>query len=205
MRLKEVETPWLLLFNLGFGVVLMLFTGHSMWTEAKAAQAAPGFPFMAITGSVLLLFFFLVGLAFAGGAVYTFFEKSRNAIRVDIEVPVVLGGRLRGALGSDRPLADSAGAELQVTLSCKRFGYATRIELGAQVSRIMETTLWSTQQRFPLVAGLGNCAFELEVAADAQATNMRGATGVFWNLAIYFQRGGIYVNRSYRIPVGPPA
>lgn len=210
LRIKEVERTSVIFWNFLIGVALTLGTGLMLWREVRVAHAYPDFMIIvkALISSVPLLLFFLVGLAFLGGSAYTFFEKSRGAVWLDVETPVTPGSTLRARVGSDRPLAPAGGVELEATLTCKRRELQSYTEDGKHKTRLVETVLSSVQRRFPLVGGLASCEFELEIPADAPPRNPGAESlysaqpGVFWVLAIYFPRDSAFVNRSYRIPVG---
>lgn len=207
-RIKEIERASVLFWNFAIGVSLT--AGTALMMRHEVANAPPGFLGLAsaLHSSIGPLLFFFAGLAFIGGSAYTLFEKRRNKVWLDVEFPLASGGKLRARVGSDRPLVNLSGAELEATLSCKRRESEHYTDNdGKQQLRMVDTQVWGTQQRFPLVAGLASCEFELDIPAEAPpgspgAEGIYSARpGIFWNLAVYFSRDKAFVNRSYRLLV----
>jgi len=207
-RIKEVERASLIVWYLAIGVALLVGTAFAMRDTFVHAQ--PGFLGLAVAlyGSIGPLIFFLLGLVFVGGSVFTMIEKGRNKLWLDMELPVAPGEKLRARLGSDRALAIASGVELEATLHCKRRETEAYTDNDRQhQTRVIEKSVWSAKQRFPLIAGLNNLEFDMDIPADALpgdpgAEGLYSANrGVFWAVDVYFQRNNVYVNRSYRFQV----
>src|SRR6185369_1091484 len=167
-RIEEVERASIILWYLAIGVALIVGTAYAMRHEMAHAQ--PGFLgiAMAFYGSIGPLIFFLLGLVFVGGSVYTMVEKGRNKLWLELEMPVAPGEKLRARLGSDRALATAGGVEIEGTLNCKRRESETYTDNdGKDQVRAVENTVWSAKQRFPLLAGLTSCEMEMDIPADA--------------------------------------
>src|SRR5262245_37176997 len=118
-RIEEVERASVIVWYLLFGVAMVAGTSYLLWRDFNAAPAGVlglvGIAFSA-PGPIL---FFLLGLAFVGGSIYTAVDKARNKLWLDVETPLTVGGKLRAILSSNRPLVATSSVELEATLACK--------------------------------------------------------------------------------------
>lgn len=189
MRVEPVENPatitWYAIFGLIFGGIGVVIFSDGSW----------------LGGSIFLA----IGALFLCGAIHSVVGRIRyGAVYLDLETPVVPGGKLSARLVS--PGGAAGAGEINVELRCKRVAWS-----GAGDSQgLSETVIWSEKTRLPLLsdpAGGVTCNIGFEIPGDAapsegRSTNTNTAPGVYWELQVATNSvQGVDLMRGFRFPV----
>ncbi len=212
MRIESVERASTVVVWVVIGLAMTGFSGIYLWRGARTLRSDLVGIVSALYSALPLVVIFGLGVLILAACAWTVFDRARNKLWLDIEAPVLRGGKLHAVVTSDRPLARQEGLQLEAELSCRRreLRQVEKIIAGEtkQETEVSELPVWSTKQAVPLESGASSCTFEFAIPADALPTDQAAAglfsahPGIFWALTVNLP-GANAPLRSYRIPVEP--